>query len=257
MMTKVYKTNLKKFVEFVSHFSGIDDSNIEFQFERIFNHSDNDELESILNWYKEQCDQSAMKIEEIPLNQCRDWTLDESTGSLVHSSGEFFKVNGIRVSNTADREVTSGWDQPILTQEGYDGGILGLLRQRVSDVPYYLVEAKSEPGNFNIVQISTTVQATFSNLKRAHNGNKTPFSEYFLNTDKMNGKIIFDSWMSEDGGRLFNKRNHSMIVEVPSDLEIELPSRRYRWVTLHQLVKLVSTQNAIVAPHIRGILAGI
>ena len=48
-----------------------------------------------------------------------------------------------------------------------------------------------------------------------------------------------------------------MIVEVPENYELEIYADRYRWVTLNQLVRLTASKNAIVAPHIRGILAGI
>ncbi len=252
-----YQTSLKVFEQCYKAFSGGDDTSLEFKFERLFSFGDKEELNEVLTWYNEQCAKCNMKIDLIPLKECKEWSFDESTGSYVHSSGEFFRVDGLRVSNTSSREVTGGWDQPILTQVGYDGGILGLLRQRINGVPHYLVEAKIEPGNYNLVQISTTVQATFSNLKRAHKGNSTPYSEYFLETAKMEAKVLFDRWMSEDGGRLYNKRNRSMIVEVNENFDLDIQSDRYRWVTLYQLIQLVATQDAIVAPHIRGILSGI
>jgi len=252
-----YQTKLQVFEQCYKTLGGESDASLEFKFERLFSLGEKNEFESILTWYKAQCAKCNMKIDLIPLNECREWGFDEPTGSYVHSSGEFFRVDGLRVSNTSTREVTGGWDQPILTQVGYDGGILGLLRQRINGIPYYLVEAKVEPGNYNLVQISTTVQATFSNLKRAHKGNSTPYSEYFLETKKMGAKVMFDQWMSEDGGRLYNKRNRSMIVEIPEDLHLNIESDRYRWVTLHQLIRLVVSQNAIVAPHIRGILSGV
>lgn len=257
MDSSYYIDAFNKFKQYYLANGGNDDAFIEFRFERLFSIGKKDDFEGILKWYKEQCEECSMVVEHIPLEACKNWDFDNSSGSLTHSSGEFFKVDGIRVNNSSTREVTGGWDQPILTQVGYDGGILGLVRKRFSNVPYYLIEAKVEPGNYNLVQISTTVQATFSNLKRAHKGNSTPYSEYFLQPKKMGAKILFDQWMSEDGGRLFNKRNRSMIVEVPENYDIGLYADRYRWVTLNQLVRLTATQNAIVAPHIRGILAGI
>ena len=124
-------------------------------------------------------------------------------------------------------------------------------------MPHYLVEGKEEPGNYNVVQISPTVQATFSNLKRAHNGKSTNYSDLFLNPKNYPVKILLDQWTSEDGGRLFNKRNRSMLIEYDEGIELEVVSNRYMWVTLYQLKKLIREQNAIVAPHIRGILSGL
>jgi oxidase EvaA len=62
--------------------------------------------------------------------------------------------------------------------------------------------------------------------------------------------------MSEDGGRLLNKRNKSMIVEVDYN-SISLPNERFKWVTLWQLIELTKNHDAIVAPHIRGILSAV
>ena len=132
-----------------------------------------------------------------------------------------------------------------------------MLRKRFDGVPHYLVEGKEEPGNYNIIQISPTVQATFSNLKRAHKGNQTHYSDLFLNPEKHPVKVLFDQWTSEDGGRLFNKRNRSMLIEFDESVELALASKRFKWVSLHQLKTLISEENAIIAPHIRGILAGV
>ena len=257
MKQNSYQSSLQIFEQCYKELGGIDDGYLEFKFERLFPFGEKDELISVLAWYEAQCAKCDMEIDLIPLKECREWSFDKSTGSYVHASGEFFRVDGLRVTNTLSREVTGGWDQPILTQVGYDGGILGLLRQRINGVPYYLVEAKIEPGNYNLVQISTTVQATFSNLKRAHKGNATPYSEYFLETDEMKATVLFDRWMSEDGGRLYNKRNRSMVVEINENFELDIQSDRYRWVTLYQLIELINSQDAIVAPHIRGILSGL
>lgn len=252
-----YEFAFQAFKDFYLNHGGVDNKLLEFKFERLYTVNRKNNLNEILAWYREQCTKCNMEVNLIPLKECREWSFDKNSGSYVHSSGEFFSVDGLRVSNSSTREVVGGWDQPILTQVGYDGGILGLLRQRINSIPHYLVEAKIEPGNYNLVQISTTLQGTFSNLKRAHKGNSTPYSEYFLETDKMGGKVLFDKWMSEDGGRLFNKRNRSMIVEIHEDTELHIHSERYRWVTLNDLIELVICQDAIIAPHIRGILSGI
>jgi oxidase EvaA len=208
-----------------------------------------------LAWYHRCIAANQMASHVIPLLDCRKWSLCPETGALVHDSHEFFRVEGIRTTASPTREVQSGWDQPILTQVGYDGGILGLLRRRFEGVPHYLVEAKAEPGNYKIVQITTTIQATFSNLKRAHLGVGTPYSEYFTAPSDHQGTVLIDQWMSEDGGRLNRKRNRTMLVEIPEERPLPLISDRYRWVSLYQLKHLLKFEDAIVAPHVRGVLA--
>ena len=228
---------------------------LEFLFEGLRDECLFGDSAAALAWYQRCLAGTEMASHLIPLLECRQWSLCPDTGSLVHDSGEFFRVDGIRTTASPTREVRSGWDQPILTQVGYDGGILGLLRKRFAGVPHYLVEAKAEPGNYKVVQITTTIQATFSNLKRAHQGAGTPFSEYFTAPELHGGNVLIDQWMSEDGGRLNNKRNRVMLVELPEGLELPLGSDRYRWVSLYQLKHLLVTEDAIVAPHIRGVLA--
>ena len=73
------------------------------------------------------------------------------------------------------------------------------------------MEAKAEPGNPDGVQISPTIQATFSNLKQAHKGRKPNFYEFFKKFEKFKDEsdldegTLFIQWMSEDGGRLHLK----------------------------------------------------
>ena len=252
-----YKKELIKFLAFMEENELLVNNFSEFKFESLKDFSLKGNEEELLAWYWGFVENSNMKMELIPVHDCEEWSIDKKTGSISHSSGEFFQIEGYRVTGTNSREVNTGWDQPFLTQQGFDGGILGLVRQRFDGVPHYLVEAKEEPGNYNIVQISTTVQATFSNLKRAHKGRQTHYSDLFLNPEKHPVKILFDQWTSEDGGRLFNKRNRSMLLEYDENIELKLVSDRFKWVSLYQLKKIIKEQNAMVAPHLRGIVSGL
>ena len=67
----------------------------------------------------------------------------------------------------------NSWDQPFIKQIGYKGGIIGLVRALIDGVPHYLIDAKFEPGNYNDIQLSPSLQATYSNLNRVHLGSKT------------------------------------------------------------------------------------
>ena len=160
----------------------------------------------IKKWYKNIIKKSKIKIKSIPLTKCKNWKFN-SKGQIVHNSGSFYKVEGVRVINSFRREINKGWDQPMFTEPGYDGGILGLLKKNINNAPHYLVNAKFEPGNYKFIQLSPTVQATFSNIKKSHGGRSVKFLEYFTNPKKHNCKIIFKQWVSEEGGRLKNKRN--------------------------------------------------
>lgn len=236
-----------------STFPQVDLARLEFQFEALKDWSLKGDLNDFCDWYESQQSACQMSVSDIPLADCRGWEFDDETGQITHSSGEFFVVQGVRITTSTSREVTSGWDQPILTQVGFDGGLLGLLRRRIDGVPHYLVEAKAEPGNPDKVQISPTLQATFSNLKQAHNGAKPRFAEYFESPGRNNAEILFDQWMSEDGGRLYLKRNKGMLVEVPEAHTINTPPSFY-WASLFQLKQLIKI-NSWVNPHVRSIIS--
>jgi dTDP-4-dehydro-6-deoxy-alpha-D-glucopyranose 2,3-dehydratase len=232
----------------------IDLLRLETQVESLKDWSQFGSLETLKEWYLEQQSTCGMAIEDIPLASCREWSLNEETGYISHSSGDFFFIQGVRIKQSDGREIVGGWDQPMMTQVGYNGGLLGILRKRFEGVPHYLVEAKAEPGNPDTVQISPTLQATFSNLKKAHGGRKPHFAEFFETPDQMGGQVLFDQWMSEDGGRLHLKRNKGMLVEVDETAMLpELP-RSFRWVSLFQLKSLIK-ENSWVNPHIRGIIS--
>lgn len=210
-------------------------------------------LDEVKSWFGECRANPGMAISDIALEACREWALDPASGFIRHASGDFFYVQGLRVESGGGRERGSGWDQPMLTQVGFDGGMLGLLRQRIQGVPMYLIEAKAEPGNYRLIQMSPTVQATFANLRRSHGGRKPHFAEFFETPGAHGATVHFDQWLSEDGGRLTNKRNRGMLVEIPEGTLQELP-RNFLWMSLWQIKECLH-EDAWVNPHIRGIIA--
>ena len=205
-------------------------------------------LDYVIDWFNKKREESDMIVEEIGINDLDKWTVDKNSGNITHDSGGFFEVIGVKVSNTFDREVgKKGWTQPMIGKN--PGGILGILMKRINGIPHYLLQAKAEPGNIGKLQLSPTLQATTSNLLKAHGGIRPKFSEYF--DEPKNAKIIYAKWQSEDGGRFHLKSNYNMIVEVDEDLNIP---DSFIWVTLYQIKQLLKIEN-FVGPHIRGIIS--
>ena len=206
-------------------------------------------LDYIINWFYKKRVESDMVVEEIGINDLDKWNVDPDTGNIKHESGGFFEVIGVKASNTFDREVgKKGWTQPMIAKN--PGGILGIIMKRINGVPHYLLQAKAEPGNIGKLQLSPTLQATTSNLLKAHGGSKPLFAEYF--DEENNPEIIYAKWQSEDGGRFHLKSNYNMIVEVKEE-ELEIPDS-FIWVTLYQIKQLMKIEN-FVGPHVRGIIS--
>ena len=206
----------------------------------------------IKSWYKKIIKKSKVKIKIIPLVKCKNWKIDKK-GQISHSSGSFYKVEGVRILKSFNREVKWGWAQPMFTEPGFDGGILGLLKKNINNTPHYLVNAKFEPGNYNFIQLSPTVQATFSNIKKAHGGRDVKFLKFFNSPLKNKCKIIFKQWVSEEGGRLRNKRNLGIVLEHVGKSNIDIGAD-YKWLTLKQIKELI-LENAIINPHLRTLVS--
>ncbi len=210
------------------------------------------QINQLKKWYFKIVKNSKVKVNKIKLNQCKKWNFSEN--KIKHLSEQFFKVEGLRIHNPYRREVgKSGWDQPILTEPNFKGGILGLVRKKIGGFPHYLINVKFEPGNYRLYQLSPTLQATFSNIQRYHKGNHPDFLNYFLNPYQQDCEVIFKQWLSEEGGRLKFKRNLGMIVEHKGKKITKLPEN-YNWATLYQIKKLI-LENAIVNPHLRSLVS--
>ncbi|WP_458041060.1 MULTISPECIES: NDP-hexose 2,3-dehydratase family protein [Bacteria] len=205
-------------------------------------------LDELRQWIDTIREASPIHLERKRIPELRDWHVDPDTGEISHVSGEFFRVIGVGISNSA-REV-SGWDQPFIFQK--EAGILGILRARFDGVWHYLLHAKAEPGNTLLYQISPTLQATYSNLKTAHGGRVPRFSEFFLEEGAAPRTVVYRQWLAEDGGRFYLKSNLNMLVEVAAEDVPDFPDE-YRWFTLSQIKRLLQEDNYI-NPHVRGIL---
>ena len=199
-------------------------------------------------WYM-KITSKKIKVESINLDQMNSWQINNET--IFHDSKKFFQVKGIRVSSE-ERENQTGWDQPILQEVNFDGGLLGLIRGIKDGLPHYLVEAKFEPGNYNQYQLSPTIQATFSNLEKAHGGREPHYFDLFKNYKENNESYSFAGWLSEDGGRFYNKRNYGLVKTLNFE-DLELVNDNFNWFSLYQLKEFIHS-DAIVNPHLMRLI---
>ncbi|MGW0121074.1 NDP-hexose 2,3-dehydratase family protein [Streptomyces sp. NPDC003327] len=183
-----------------------------------------------LDFHRVTC---GTQIRRIPFAELDNWSFAPDTGNLRHSSGAFFTVDGLHVVRP-DAE----WQQPIIVQP--EIGILGILAKEFDGVLHFLMQAKMEPGNPNLVQLSPTVQATRSNYTKAHGGAAVKYLEHFLEPDR--DRILTDVLQSEHGAWFYRKRNRNMIVETDEDVPVE---EDFRWLTLGQIVELLRLDNVV------------
>lgn len=198
-------------------------------------------------WYAERRRAQRHVVTLTPLDRLDGWSFDPATGDLRHASGRFFTVEGLQV-DTDHREVDS-WQQPIIVQP--ESGILGILVKEFGGVPHFLLQAKMEPGNINLLQLSPTVQATRSNFTRVHRGGAVPYLDHFLAPRR--GRVVFDSLQSEQGSWFLGKRNRNMVVETTEDVPLR---DDFCWLTLEQIGDLLSVEN-LVNMDTRTVLSGL
>jgi oxidase EvaA len=186
-------------------------------------------------WLAERARAYRYEVTRVPLAELPRWHLGDE---LSHDTRRFFSVDGIAVATSFGK--VARWTQPIIQQP--EIGILGFLAKRIAGTLHLLAQAKMEPGNRVMVQISPTVQATPSNYTRVHGGRPTPFLDYFLGATR--GRVLADLLQSEQGSRYFRKRNRSMIVEIPEHEELE-HGEDFAWLTLGHLRELLAAGTSV------------
>lgn len=190
----------------------------------------------IISWMKQKNKEICYELKQVPLNSLTDW--NDKADCISHNSGKFFSIQGIRV--TTNYGLVSQWDQPIINQP--EIGFLGFIVQKKHGVLHFLLQAKIEPGNLNIVQLSPTLQATRSNYTRVHKGRSPLYLEYFTGEKKVN--ILVDQLQSEQGARFYQKRNRNIIIEVDENEELPMYDN-FVWATLGQIKELLNYPNVV------------
>ncbi|GAA2690529.1 hypothetical protein GCM10010400_64670 [Streptomyces aculeolatus] len=127
-------------------------------------------------WMDQMRGAHAFRVDRIPFDALDRWSFHPDTGNVVHDSGRFFTVEGLHVTTEAGPHRQ--WHQPIIKQA--EVGILGILVKEFDGVLHCLMQAKMEPGNPNLLQLSPTVQATRSNYTRVHEGAPVRYLDHFV-----------------------------------------------------------------------------
>lgn len=192
--------------------------------------------ENILKWIRERNASIRSVIRQIPLSEVQGWNCTKE--KICHLSGKFYNIEGISI--TTNKGPVEYWEQPIINQP--EIGFLGMITKKIKGVLHFLVQAKIEPGNINIIQLSPTLQATRSNYTCAHKGKVPRYLEYFNRQKKVD--VLVDQLQSEQGARFLRKRNRNIIVEIDelSDLEVH---EDYVWLTLGQIKGLMKYDNVV------------
>lgn len=148
----------------------------------------------LISWYTDQKVKYSIEIEKIPLPALRNWKI---TDWEIVNSDRFFTVIGVKI-NAESREVNS-WTQPLMKDKHI--GLLGFLAKKINGILHFLVQAKVEPGNKDIIELSPTVSCSNINAVKASDSSPV-FFDLFVNNYEV-FEILYNTLQSEEGGDFF------------------------------------------------------
>lgn len=179
--------------------------------------------DDLLSWYTAQMMKWEIEVTKRPLTQLKGWNVNKWA---IEGDERYFSVIGVNVM-AGTREQTH-WMQPLL--KDVHVGLLAFICQRIHDVLHFLVQAKVEAGNLDLIELAPTVSCSNYDYVKTSSNRPFLFDEVFND----NNGILFDSLQSEEGGRFYQIQNRNMIIEIPSNTKFDLPFN-YAWMTLAQM----------------------
>lgn len=203
-----------------------------------------DAINETLFWLSELKSRYSLRTEVIPLARTRGWQIN--AGEIVRPDRRFFRVIGARVI-IENREVSS-WAQPLV--QPMQEGLCALVMKSIGGVMYFLIQAKLECGNLDIVELAPTVQCLTGSC---YSGTPFALAEILQAKPEM---IVYDTLQSEEGGRFYYEQNRNLIVEMSDSFpNTELPEN-FRWMTLGQLREFLKFNNYLNI-QLRSLLAAL
>jgi len=187
-----------------------------------------------LSWLTELKSAYELMVNLVPMNLVTDWLRDDYR--IYHKEGKYFEVIAVDVT-IGNREVSS-WAQPIV--KPCQEGIVAFVAKMINGVLHFLVQAKLEVGNLDIVELAPTVQCITGNYRKGLNEYDVPFLDYVLAAGK--DQVMYDVMLSEEGGRFYRNQNRNMVILAGSDFPVQVPEN-YRWFTLQHLMQFMQYSN--------------
>ncbi|WUH98257.1 NDP-hexose 2,3-dehydratase family protein [Spirillospora sp. NBC_00431] len=185
------------------------------------------EMTDLLSWLTDVRTGADITTRRVPLRGLPGW--NSSGGRIRHESGTFFSVIGVEVE-AGGREVR-GWAQPMIEPAGE--GVIAFLVTMIDGEWHALMNASVEPGYADVAELAPTVQCIPGSYRALPCSARPPFLDQVLDAPARD--VLYDTVLSEEGGRFYHARNRYMIVETEAGDE----PPDYRWVALHQLTGLL------------------
>lgn len=151
-------------------------------------------LDELISWITRMKASFELDVERIPLQEVRHWVF--GTDEIYHEKRKYFSVIGVNVL-IDNREVAS-WDQPLV--KSAQEGIMAFIVKKINGVYHFLVQAKLEAGNFDIIELAPTVQCLTGNYREGLKEYDVPFLDVVL--EARADQIWSSAFQSEEGAFL-------------------------------------------------------
>lgn len=186
----------------------------------------------LLSWLSGLKSRYDLFVSYKPIDKLKGW--HRNGMEIANDDGKYFRVIGVQVS-ISNREVQS-WNQPLV--QPLQQGLCAFVIKKIGGVYHFLVQAKLECGNYDVLELAPTVQCLTGNVFTS--SQRPPFTDYVLNAPKT--LVRYDVLQSEEGGRFYREQNRNMIVEADESFPLEVPEH-YTWMTLNQINSFLKFNN--------------
>lgn len=186
-----------------------------------------------ISWLSNLKAKYDLKVTSYPLKDMKEWQLSDN--EIFRPDREYFKIIGVHVT-ISNREVSS-WCQPLV--QPMQRGICAYIIKKINSVWHFLVQAKLECGNFDVLELAPTLQCLTGNVPDEQEIRPCFYNEI---TNAPKEHVLYDVMQSEEGGRFYREQNRNMIVEVGDEFPIQVP-QRYTWMTLEQIYQFLKFNN--------------
>ena len=102
----------------------------------------------IISWFTELKIYYELRVERIPLKFVKNWHVTPT--QIVHEKEKYFSI--IAVAVQADNREVTHWTQPMIKPQ--KTGMVAYIAKSINGILHFLLQAKVEPGNFDIIEMA-------------------------------------------------------------------------------------------------------
>jgi oxidase EvaA len=190
----------------------------------------------IHSWLTELKSKYELHTKLISLKDVKDWVFEGDR--IYHCKNRYFSIIAVDVL-ISNREV-SKWCQPLVMPS--QNGIVGFITKNINGVLHFLMQAKVEVGNRDVVELAPTVQCITGGYSDHEREYQVQYLDLLLSASP--NEIRYDVMLSEEGGRFYKNQNRHLIIQVSDNYPIE-ETERYCWMTLSQIMRYMEFNNLI------------